>query len=165
MPAIYYGERMRPFREWLKEDSFEAIASLGGSFYSDNIKDYYFTPWDLDYGRLIKFDHDFVGREALQRMSGATHRKKVTLEWNAQDVLSVYGSLLHDEPSDKYIETPTAHYATLPFDKILSHGRMVGVRQLTSRMHPTVVGGSLGRRLGSAHGRCPGHAPWQRFYL
>jgi vanillate/3-O-methylgallate O-demethylase len=127
VPAIYSGDRMRPFREWLAADSFEAVASLGGSFYSDNIEDYYFTPWDLDYGRLIKFDHDFVGREALQRMSGASHRRKVTLEWNTDDVISVYGSLLRDEPSGKYMDMPTAHYATLPFDKILSDGHMVGV--------------------------------------
>ncbi len=127
MPAIYSGERMKPFREWLKPDSFEAIASLGGSYYSDNIEDYYFSPWDLDYGRLIKFDHDFVGREALQRLSGEAHRQKVTLEWNSEDVLSVYGSLLHDGPSGKYMEMPTAHYATLPFDKVLSNGHMVGV--------------------------------------
>ena len=31
------------------------------------IEDYYFTPWDLGYGNYVKFDHDFVGREALER--------------------------------------------------------------------------------------------------
>jgi vanillate/3-O-methylgallate O-demethylase len=127
VPAIYTGEKMRTYREWLKGDSFEATASLGGSFYSDRIEDYYFTPWDLDYGRLIKFDHNFVGREALQRMVEQPHRRKVTLEWNAGDVLAVHASLLHDEPSGKYMEMPTAHYATLPFDKVVSGERIVGV--------------------------------------
>jgi glycine cleavage system aminomethyltransferase T len=127
MPAIYAGEKMRPYREWLKADSFESMASLGGSFYSDRIEDYYFTPWDLDYGRLIKFDHDFVGRDALKRMADQPHRRKVTLEWNADDVLAIYSSLLHEGSSGKFMEMPTAHYATLPFDKVLSDGKIVGV--------------------------------------
>jgi len=127
VPAIYTGEKMRSYREWLPADSFEALASLGGSFYSDRIEDYYFTPWDLDYGRLIKFDHDFVGREALQKMTDGPHRRKVTLEWNADDVLAVYSSLLHEGVSGKYMEMPTAHYATLPFDKVMRKERRVGV--------------------------------------
>lgn len=127
VPAIYAGAKLRPYREWLPADSFESTASLGGSFYSDRIEDYYFTPWDLDYGRLIKFDHDFVGREALARMADRPHRRKVTLEWNPDDVLAVYSSLLHPEASGKYMEMPTAHYATLPFDEVVSNKETVGV--------------------------------------
>ena len=29
---------------------------------------HYLTPWDPGYGHLVKFDHDFVGREALGRV-------------------------------------------------------------------------------------------------
>lgn len=39
MPAIYSGEKMKPYREWLPADGFEANASLGGSFYSPDIED------------------------------------------------------------------------------------------------------------------------------
>jgi glycine cleavage system aminomethyltransferase T len=39
---------------------------LGGSFVSENIEDYYLTPYDLGYGHVVKFDHDFIGREALR---------------------------------------------------------------------------------------------------
>ncbi len=39
--------------------------SLGGSFYSDDISDYYLTPHDLGYAGFVKFDHDFIGKEAL----------------------------------------------------------------------------------------------------
>ncbi|HEV7715256.1 MAG TPA: hypothetical protein VGO53_06660, partial [Steroidobacteraceae bacterium] len=50
MPAIYSGdERMKKYREWLAANSFEGNASLGGSFYSNNIEDYYLTPYDLGY--------------------------------------------------------------------------------------------------------------------
>jgi glycine cleavage system aminomethyltransferase T len=68
MPAVYSGDSMKAFREWLPADGYEAKASLGGSFYSDDINDYYLTPHDLGYGRVVKFDHDFVGREALEKM-------------------------------------------------------------------------------------------------
>ena len=37
------------------------MASLGGSFYSNNIEDYYLTPYDLGYGPFVKFDHEFYG--------------------------------------------------------------------------------------------------------
>ena len=127
LQAIYTGEAMRPYREWLGADSFEANASLGGSFYSDKVEDYYLTPWDLDYGRLVKFDHDFIGREALQRMADGPHRAKVTLEWNADDVLAVHASQLRPGENGKYMEAPTNHYAAHPYDKVISGGRTVGV--------------------------------------
>ncbi len=94
LPAIYTGDSMRPYREWLKGDSFEALASIGGSFHSDRIEDFYLSPWDLDYGRMIKFDHDFIGRRALEKKAAGPHRKKVTLEWRAEDVLAI-----HAEPA------------------------------------------------------------------
>ncbi len=127
LPAIYAGEDMRPYREWLKAESFESMASLGGSFVGRKAEDYYFTPWDLDYGRLIRFDHDFIGREALEKMTGQPHRRKVTLLWNPQDVLGVSASWLTDEPNGKFMEMPTAHYATHPLDRVLRGGKEVGV--------------------------------------
>ena len=62
--------------------SYEAIGSLGGSFYSENIEDYYLTPYDLGYGPTVKFDHDFVGREALEKIAKNPKRTKVTLALN-----------------------------------------------------------------------------------
>src|SRR5213076_1680863 len=47
------------YRRWLPANGYEATGSLGGSFYSDNIEDYYLTPWDLGYGTFVRYDHDF----------------------------------------------------------------------------------------------------------
>jgi len=58
-----------PYREWLSGNSWEANASLGGSYDSDDIQDYYQTPWDLGYGKVINFDHDFIGRAALEKLA------------------------------------------------------------------------------------------------
>jgi vanillate/3-O-methylgallate O-demethylase len=131
LPAIYTGERLKPYRQWLADTSYEATASLGGSFYSDNIEDYYLTPWDLGYGRLIRFDHEFVGRTALEKMADRPHRRKVTLVWNGDDVTRVVNTLFHSGDPAKYIDFPLANYATLPFDTVLAKGRIVGLSTYT----------------------------------
>ena len=96
------------------------MASLGGSFYSKNIADYYLTPYDLGYGPFVKFDHDFVGRAALEKMAAEPRRKKVTLVWNGDDVERAFGSLFHDSGDiAKYIDLPLANYSTLPYDKVV----------------------------------------------
>src|SRR5919106_3993614 len=40
LPAVYSGEKMRPYRQWLTAESYEAKASIGGSFASQRIEDY-----------------------------------------------------------------------------------------------------------------------------
>ena len=71
LPAIYTGERMKTYREWLPPNGYEGTGSIGGSFVSDDIEDYYLTPYELGYGPFVKFDHDFIGREALEKVSNA----------------------------------------------------------------------------------------------
>ena len=34
----------------------------------------------------MKFDHDFIGRDALEKVDPAAQRKKVTLAWDAEDL-------------------------------------------------------------------------------
>jgi vanillate/3-O-methylgallate O-demethylase len=131
MPAIYAGEKMKSYREWLSADGFEASASLGGSFYSDRIEDYYQTPWDLGYGRHIKYDHDFIGREGLEKMADHAHRRKVWLRWSDEDVNRVMASQLGHGDRYKYMETPNAYYAIMPFDRIMSGDKMVGLSTYT----------------------------------
>lgn len=126
-PAIYSGEKMRAYREWLSGDGFEANASLGGSFSSPRIEDYYQTPWDLGYGKLIKFDHAFIGREALLAMQDQPHKTKKWLKWNAEDVMKVFQSMFNTGDRYKHMEMPAAHYATLPFDKVLLNGNLIGL--------------------------------------
>ncbi len=132
MPAIYTGSQLNSYRQWLTSRSYEAMASLGGSFYSDDIEDYYLTPWDLGYGQLVKFDHDFIGRGALEKMASNRNRAKVTLVWNGEDVARAFRSL-SDRSGDiiKYIDLPLANYATLPYDKVLKSGRTVGISTYT----------------------------------
>ncbi len=143
LPAIYSGAGSRTYREWLPANSFDATASLGGSCDSNSIEDYYFTPWDLDYGRHIKFDHDFIGRAALEAKANSPHRRKVSLVWNDADVIAVYGSLLGAGTNGKYMEMPSAHYATFPYDKVVSDGQVVGVSTYPAYLAPDRVWVSL----------------------
>jgi glycine cleavage system aminomethyltransferase T len=87
------GASLKGYREWLPAAGYEGSASIGGSFASAHIEDYYFTPWDLTYGHLLKFDHDFIGREALERRAGDEHRQKVTLALDDADVTRTLGSM------------------------------------------------------------------------
>jgi glycine cleavage system aminomethyltransferase T len=132
LPAIYTGEKMRGYRQWLTAQSYEATASLGGSFYSDDITRYYLTPDDLGYGPLVRFDHDFVGRNALENVAGKSPRKKVTLVWNGDDMARVFRTLSDDTGDiSKYIDLPLANYATLPYDKVIVGSNTVGLSTYT----------------------------------
>ena len=133
LPAIYAGEETKAYRHWLSGKSYEAMASLGGSYYSHDIADYYLTPYDLGYGPFVKFDHDFVGRNALEKIVDNQKRKKVTLVWNGEDIKRVFGSMFDGNGGDitKYIDLPLANYATLPFDKVLKGGKVVGLSTYT----------------------------------
>src|SRR5687768_8461676 len=127
LPAIYTGEKMKPYRQWLPANGYEANASLGGSFSSNDIRDYYLTPWDLGYGPVVKFDHDFIGREALEQIAQRPRRKKVTLVLNADDVVRGIATMFGPHPRTKYFDFPSAVYSTLPYDQVLKDGKVVGV--------------------------------------
>lgn len=131
LPAIYTGDELKTYRQWLTNKSYEATASLGGSFNSDKITDYYLTPYDLGYGPFVKFDHDFIGRAALEKIADNQPRKKVTLIWNGDDIAHAFGSLFHTGDIEKYIDLPLANYATLPFDKVLKDGKTIGLSTYT----------------------------------
>ena len=127
LPAVYSGESMRAYREWLPATGYEATASLGGSLLSDDIEDYYFTPWDLGYGSYVKFDHDFVGRETLEQLAEGDHRRKVTLALDDDDVTGAMGTMFQKAGRAKFIDWPSAVYCMHPYDRVTVDGETVGV--------------------------------------
>ncbi|GAA0487364.1 vanillate/3-O-methylgallate O-demethylase [Microbacterium aurantiacum] len=133
LPAIYSGEAERAYREWLGVDSYEATGTLAGSFVSDDISDYYLTPWELGYGSFVKFDHDFIGRDALEKIDPATQRRKVTLAWNAEDVTKIFASLFDTEnDSYKFFDLPLANYGSANYDAVTdAGGSVVGFSMFT----------------------------------
>ncbi|ACU96221.1 vanillate/3-O-methylgallate O-demethylase [Saccharomonospora viridis] len=133
LPAIYSSEKLRSYREWLSPDSYEAVNALAGSFVSDNIEDYYLNPWELGYGSFVKFDHDFIGRDALEAIDPSTQRRKVTLAWNPEDVAKLLASPVNpDGPEYQFFDLPNANYGSSNFDSVLdADGNLVGLSLFT----------------------------------
>jgi vanillate/3-O-methylgallate O-demethylase len=124
LPAIFSQESLKAYREWLPS---RAGGVLAGSLYTPDITDYYVTPYDLGYGRLIRFDHDFVGANALQKRAKEPQRRKVTLVWDPQDMTRVAASLWTDGPKYKYFNMPKARYGLYQMDEVLKNGKRVGI--------------------------------------
>ncbi|GEA17029.1 hypothetical protein [Moorella sp. E306M] len=64
---------------------------LKGSMDPD-IKLHLRNPVEVGWAKMINFDHDFIGKEALQKIVANPKRKMVTLEWNPEDILDIYRS-------------------------------------------------------------------------
>lgn len=129
VPAIYEHEDLEGYREWLSADSMEAQLSIGGSFDSDDISDYYMTPIEQGKAHLIDFDHDFVGKEALTELVDDEPRERVTLVWDSDDVVDIYASLFRDGASRKYIDLPdvATQWSVCHYDTVLKNGEAVGL--------------------------------------
>lgn len=133
LPAIYTGEAERAYREWLPANSYEAINALAGSFVSDDIEDYYLTPWELGYGSFVKFDHDFIGRDALEKVDPEAQRKKVTLAWNDEDLARILASVIdRDGVGYQFFDLPNANYGSSNYDAVIdADGDTVGLSLFT----------------------------------
>ncbi|MEN3281847.1 MAG: syringate O-demethylase [Solirubrobacteraceae bacterium] len=127
LPAVYTGDSLEAYREWLPAKGYEGSASVGGSFVSDDVEDYYFTPWDLSYGHLVKFDHDFIGREALEAKVDDEHRTKVTLALDDDDMTRTLATMFQKTDRAKYFELPNAVYSMHPFDEVKVNDETIGV--------------------------------------
>jgi vanillate/3-O-methylgallate O-demethylase len=147
LPAVYTGETMKKYREWLPAAGYDGTGSIGGSYVSENIEDYYLTPFELGYGPFVKFDHEFIGREALEKMlrEKRPQRKKVTFEWNGEDLSKILGSLCNRtaEPF-KFFDLPIANYASSSYDAVTMNDKVVGLSMFTGYSHNERCGLSLG---------------------
>jgi len=132
LPAVYTSPGMRDYREWLPAAGYEATNAIAGSFVSGSIEDYYVNPFELGYGSFIKYDHDFIGRDALAAIDPAAQRRKVTLEWNAEDVTRLFGSVFGEGPGYQVFDLPNANYGSSNYDSVLdSEGEVIGLSMFT----------------------------------
>nr|WP_245162069.1 aminomethyl transferase family protein [Brevibacterium marinum] len=123
-PAIFSGEGTEEYRNWLPADR---AGSLAGSFDSDRVEDFYLTPYDLGYGRSVKFDHEFIGKKALQRLAENPPRQKVTLLWDPSDVAAAIQTQFESGVPAKYIDFPKSRYGQYQVDRVLVDGREIGI--------------------------------------
>ena len=123
-PAIFTGKETEEYLKWLPASR---MGSIAGSFDSDNIEDFYNTPFEIGYGRLIDWDHDFLGREALKERAEQPQRTKVSLEWNAEDLAATQRTLYEEGTPAKYITFPKARYGLYQVDSVTKDGKIVGI--------------------------------------
>jgi len=122
-PAIW-DDDFAEYRAWLPA---ARAGSIGGSLYSTDVHDYQFTPFDLGLGKSVKFDHDFHGREALEKIAAAPARRKVTLLWNPEDVADVVKSQIEPGTPAKFLDFPKARYGFYQMDVVEQGGKQVGI--------------------------------------
>jgi glycine cleavage system aminomethyltransferase T len=86
------------------------------------------TPVEVRWHNMAKFDHDFIGREALAAEIAKPRRTTVTLRWNADDVIDTFASLLRPGVGYKPIDLPYApqRWPMAHADHVLMEGREIG---------------------------------------
>jgi vanillate/3-O-methylgallate O-demethylase len=130
LPAIY-DEVHAGYRRFLAEknpERYETSHAIAGSFQSDDIRDWYRSPVELGWTRQIKFDHAFIGREALEIEMAQPRRTMVTLVWNADDLVDLYASLFRKHaPLPDFMEVPRDRRGYMYADAVLQGGEPVGV--------------------------------------
>lgn len=83
------------------------MPKISGSVEPENMRARFRTPGEVDWLWMAKFDHDFIGREALENEVRNPGRKIVSLELNVDDMCDVYRSQFTDDPY-KFMEMPCA---------------------------------------------------------
>lgn len=129
MPAIF-GPAETGYREEMFSgggELMDAYYRLAGSYESDDISDWYRSPVELGWGNRIKFDHAFLGDEALRKELEAPKRKIATLVWNSEDVIDVFASFFRDGPLPDFMEMPQDPRGFIYADKIIKDGKIVGM--------------------------------------
>jgi glycine cleavage system aminomethyltransferase T len=118
---------------------FNLNRRLRGSVGND-LESRFVTPYDNDWGSRVKFNHEFTGRAALEKIAKNPPRKIVTLEWNADDVGAVYATQFRgkadaceriDNPSDLSLQENMTggpgEGCIYRADKVLADGKPVGI--------------------------------------
>jgi vanillate/3-O-methylgallate O-demethylase len=101
--------------------------SIGGSFESDDIRDWYRDPVELGWGNRVKFDHEFIGRQALEEIVAHPRRTSVTLVWNSDDVKDVYASLFEEGDLYDQMDLPRNWQWRMRADSVMKDGKLVGI--------------------------------------
>lgn len=91
------------------------------------------SPIELGWSHMINFDHDFVGKAALEKELAHPKRAMVSLEWNHDDVLKTYHSQFNrDEACTpmKWSEDYDPYYGSSNYhiDKVVDkNGNLIGL--------------------------------------
>lgn len=87
------------------------------------------SPYEMSWDSCVKFDHDFIGRKALEKEYKDRGQKIVTLEYNSEDVIRLFSSLFQTEKEPyEMIDLPMRSYCHVQADWIFdAEGSRIGV--------------------------------------
>jgi len=94
------------FMKFLGDGYDSLFNALPGSA-GEDLSKRFANPFELELGHMIKFDHEFVGREALEKVAKNQKRKLVTLEWNEEDILEIYAAQFKQGSNVQYMDFPS----------------------------------------------------------
>jgi len=137
LPWFESGEGMANYLYQHPMTAFYNIKrELKGSV-GEDLETRFMTPFDVGWDFLVKFNHEFTGRAALEQLSKERRRACVTLEWNADDVAAVYATRLRpgEEPCEDITvqgssfnnQRPTGEGFTYRADKVYCGDEVIGL--------------------------------------
>ena len=128
LPAIFDDDMAEYLAEFKAAmPAYAATFSIAGSFESDHFGAWYRSPVELGWTKNIKFDHNFIGREALEEEVARPRRIMRTLVWNPEDVVDVYASLYRAGKPFHYMEIPRDQRGFMYADRVIGNDQLVGV--------------------------------------
>jgi glycine cleavage system aminomethyltransferase T len=119
------------FLDFMAAGPFNPPTRVSGSVDPADLRARLRTPVELRWERAVKFDHEFVGRAALEAEVASPRRRVVTLVWDPEDVVDIYASLLQPGEEYKTIDLPTSpswnHGLIAHADHVLRDGQRIGI--------------------------------------
>ena len=111
---------------------------------SDEPENAFVTPFELSWDYLIDYNHDFIGKEALLKIRENPLKKCVTLEWNAEDVGTVFASQFMGRETKPFEEiTSNGDGGEAPFimSKVMFGDKMIGMTsgRIRDYYHQTMI--------------------------
>jgi len=103
---------------------------VSGSVDPSDMRARFRTPFEVNWDISVKFNHDFVGRAALEPEAADIKRRTVTLRWHPDDILDIYASLLRPGDPYKQLELPASPHIRgqhAHADHVLKDGKRVGI--------------------------------------
>lgn len=103
----------------------------------DNLESRFVTPYDVGWGFLTKFNHDFRGRETLEKIAENPPREATTLEWNPDDIGAVFAEMFKSKNMEvndiskqsDFDMTGNSFFGQALYhaDKVLADGKEIGI--------------------------------------
>jgi glycine cleavage system aminomethyltransferase T len=114
---------------WFSVDNFFPIRTTGSLPRGHKLV--HRSPIDLGWANLIKFDHDFIGRAALEAEAAGHHNEMVTLIWDLDDVAAIQKAVFDKDNPAEHMDMvedydPVGGNSTIRMDAVYDGERFIG---------------------------------------